>query len=142
MLRDNPAVPMARLHDLRDAMDERAGDAVVTGYEGLIESLTLPDPDDRHVLAAAIVSGAGVILTCNLRDFPEAVLNDHNIRAIHPDAFISDLINEAPHQVVDAVRDQQASLLNPPVAMPDLLSLFERLGLINTVAELRRLMMF
>src|ERR1039458_4757674 len=54
MLRDNPGVPAARLHDLRDAMDKRARDAVVTGYEDLTDSLTLPDPNDRHVLAAAI----------------------------------------------------------------------------------------
>src|SRR5271165_295746 len=63
VLRDNPSIPTARLHDLRDAMDERAHDAVVTGYEALIDSLTLPDPDDRHVLAAAIVARADVIVT-------------------------------------------------------------------------------
>jgi len=62
VLRDNPGVPTARLHDLRNAMDRRALDAVVTGYEGLIDSLTLPDANDRHVLAAAIVGRADVIV--------------------------------------------------------------------------------
>jgi predicted nucleic acid-binding protein len=52
---------MARPHDLRDAMDEQAQDAVVT--EDLIDSLRLPDPEDRHVLAAAIVGQADVIVT-------------------------------------------------------------------------------
>lgn len=56
VLRDNPTIPIARLHDLRDAMDDKAGDAVVvTDYERVIDTLTLLDPDDRHVLAAAIV---------------------------------------------------------------------------------------
>jgi len=140
VLRDNPSIPTARLHDLRDAMDERAGDAVVTGYEDLIASLTLPDPDDRHVLAAAIVSDANIILTCNLRDFPAEVLAFHNIRAQHPDMFISGLLDQAPHRVIEAVLDQQASLVNPPVPMSDLLNLFERLGLTETVAKLRQLL--
>jgi predicted nucleic acid-binding protein len=140
VLRDNPAIPAARLHDLRDAMDERAQDSVVTDYESLIESLTLPDPNDRHVLAAAIVGRAHIIVTCNLKDFPDEALDPYNIEAQHPDEFIRGLLDLAPHMVIDAVQRQQVSLINPPVLMPDLLSLFERLGLVETVAELRRQM--
>lgn len=122
-------------------MDERAGDAVVvTGYEGMIEGLTLPDPNDRHVLAAAIVGQVNVIVTRNLRDFPESALAPYKIKAMHPDRFIRHLIDVAPARVVEIVRDQQASLVNPPIPMPDLLNLFERLDLVETVAELRRLM--
>ena len=58
VLRDHPNIPAARLHELRDAMDEQAEDSLVSGYEKLISSLTLPDPDDRHVLAAAIIARA------------------------------------------------------------------------------------
>jgi hypothetical protein len=140
VLRDNPGIPMARLHALRDAMDRRALDAVVTGYETLADSLMLSDPNDRHVLAAAIVGRADVIITRNLRDFPDAVLARYNIEAQHPDVFIRHLLDLAPVAVVDAVRRQQASLLNPPVPMEELLALFERLDLAETVAELRRLM--
>jgi predicted nucleic acid-binding protein len=140
VLRDHPHIPGARLVDLRDAMDRRAQDGLVTDYEALIESFTLPDPNDRHVLAAAIVGRADVIVTCNLRDFPDAVLARFNIKAQHPDEFIRHLLDLAPAAVVDAVRKQQASLLNPPVPMPDLLALFERLDLVATVTELRRLL--
>lgn len=140
VLRDNPSVPPTRLHELRDAMDERAGDALVTDYEALIDSLILPDPNDRHVLAAAIVGRADVIVTRNLRDFPNTALDPYNIEAQHPDEFIRHLLDLAPLVVVDAVRAQQDRLLNPPVAMPELLTLFERVGLIETVIELRRLM--
>ncbi len=131
---------MARLQDLRNAIDRHAQDAVVTNYEGLIGSVVLPDPNDRHVLAAAIVSRSDIIVTCNLRDFPASVLETYNIKVQHPDDFICQLLELDPHAVVDAVRKQQASLLNPPVRMPDLLALFERLGLTHTVTELHRLM--
>jgi hypothetical protein len=140
VLRDHPSLPPTRLHELRDAMDERAEDAVVTGYETLIESLTLPDAGDRHVLAAAIVARADVIVTCNLRDFPDDALDPFDIEAQHPDEFIRHMLDLAPVAVVDAIRRQQASLINPPVAMSQLLALFERLGLAETVTELRRLL--
>jgi predicted nucleic acid-binding protein len=140
VLRDHPHIPPSRLHDLRDAMDTRAQDAVVTGYENLIGSITLPDPDDRHVLAAAIIGRADIIVTRNLRDFPDTVLSRYNLRAQHPDEFIRHLLDLAPAAVVDAVRKQQAGLLNPPVSMADLLALLERLDLVESVAELRRLL--
>ena len=65
-------------------------DAVVTGYEPLIGSLHLPDPDDRHVLAAAIRARAQIIVTFNLNDFPAEVLADWDVEARHPDDFLVD----------------------------------------------------
>jgi hypothetical protein len=123
-------------------MDAHAEDALVTGYESLIEAFTLPDPNDRHVLAAAVVTGADVIVTCNLRDFPATTLEPYGLEAQHPDEFVRHLLDLAPVAVVDAVRAQQARLKSPPVPMPNLLALFERLGLVETVTELRRLMTF
>lgn len=140
VLRDNPQIPTARLHALRDAMDERIDDAVVVGYEHLIETLTLPDPDDRHVFAAAITGGAGIIVTKNLRDFPHSALGAHGIEVCHPDDFVRRLLDTAPDRVVKVVRDQQASLTNPPIPMLDLLALFDRIGLSETVTELRHLL--
>jgi hypothetical protein len=139
VLRDNPGIPPARLRALRDAMDSRIDDAIVTGHEHLIETLTLPDRDDRHVLAAAITGHSSIIVTRNLRDFPAAALEPHGITAWHPDAFIRNLLDIDPDSVVCAVRDQAASLVNPPVSMAELLGIFERIGLHETVAELRRL---
>ena len=51
------------------------------------------DPKDRHVLAAAIRSRARVIVTLNLRDFPESSLSQYGIAAQHPDDFILDQID-------------------------------------------------
>ncbi len=140
VVRDRPDLSTDKLHRIRDAMNAQAEDCIVTGHESLIGSLTLPDPDDRHVLAAAIVAGADVIVTHNLRDFPDDVLGSYNIQAQHPDEFIRHLIELAPVLVVDAVRDQQTRLVNPPISMTELFAIFEQLGLAETVAELRRLM--
>src|SRR5271166_5385363 len=53
VLRDRPDIARDKLLVIRDAMDDHAEDSLVTGYKPLIEGLHLPDPDDRHVLAAA-----------------------------------------------------------------------------------------
>jgi predicted nucleic acid-binding protein len=54
--------------ELRRRMNAAVRDCLVTGYESLVEGLKLPDPDDRHVLAAAIKAGAQVIVTDNRKD--------------------------------------------------------------------------
>src|ERR1035437_9280364 len=69
----------------RELMNQAVPDCLVTGYEQIIESLDLPDKDDRHVLAAAIVAKAGAIVTMNLKDFPDANLDEFGIEAQHPD---------------------------------------------------------
>jgi hypothetical protein len=53
-------------------MDDINPKSLVSGYEARIPQLSLPDTDDRHVLAAAIEAGATVIVTFNLSDFPDA----------------------------------------------------------------------
>ena len=75
VLRDNAHLTRGRLRAVQEGMDVHAADALVTGYEPLIDGLVLPDPSDRHVLAAAIVTGADVIVTRNLRHFPAAALD-------------------------------------------------------------------
>ena len=57
VLKDNPRLSAERLTRTRNLMNEAVRDCLVTGYEDLIASLSLPDPDDRHVLAAAIRAG-------------------------------------------------------------------------------------
>lgn len=125
-----------QLQRTRELMDRAVPDSLVTGYEEMIESLALPDPDDRHVLAAAIRSQAGVIVTYNIRDFPEGILDGFGIEAQHPDEFVTHLYDLAPGAVCRAVRRQREALKNPPVPVADLLNAFLSLGLATTVAHL------
>lgn len=79
--RNRPDIPAEKTERLRELMNKAVRDCLVSGYEPLIEGLKLPDPDDRHVLAAAIQAGAQVIVTRNLKDFPAAGLEPWNIEA-------------------------------------------------------------
>jgi hypothetical protein len=98
----------------------------------------LPDPDDRHILAAAIHAGADVIVTCNLTDFPAETLAGFNIEAQHPDDFLVYLFDQAPGVVCAAVKRQRESLRNPPKAAEELLATLESHGLTQAVARLRQ----
>jgi predicted nucleic acid-binding protein len=134
---DKPHVTRNRLERTRQLMDENVLDAVVTGYEKLIEGLTLPDPGDRHVLAAAIRAGADVIVTFNLKDFPESVLAEFGIHAQHPDGFIGDLLDLDPGAVCGAAKQHRARLKSPPVGVEEYLEALQRQELLQAVARLR-----
>ncbi len=138
VLKDNPRLSPARLARTRNLMNEAIRDCLVIGYEGLIDSLALPDPDDRHVLAAAIRAGAGVIVTRNLSDFPGEVLARYDIEALHPDDFLVVLLDHAPGTVCAAVKRQRASLRNPPKTVEELFTTLENQGLPQAVARLRQ----
>lgn len=123
---------------LRDLMNSHVRDCLVTGYETLIHAITLPDPDDRHVLAAAICAGADLIVTFNLRDFPERDLKPYGIEARHPDDFLTSLLDLASTIVCAAAKRHRASLKNPPKDVDEYLATLEAQGLAQTVSSLRR----
>ena len=137
VLRDHPNLTAHRLLRTRSLMNDAVRDCLITGYEHRIESLTLPDADDRHVLAAAIHARASAIVTFNCRDFPDAILTPFGIRAIHPDDFVNLLFQSSPGSIVHAVRRQREGLRNPPKTAEELLDTLESQGLIQTVAQLR-----
>ena len=105
----------------------------------MIEGIDLPDPDDRHVVAAAVRCGAQVIVTFNLDDFPQNPLGAYNLEAQHPDDFVLDSIDLSPGMMVRVVEEQLASLSNPPVDLPTLLDTLRALGIVQSVARLREL---
>lgn len=137
VLKNRPDLTKDRLRRTKDLMNSHVRDCLVIGYQDLIPSLTLPDVNDRHVLAAAIVGGADVIVTYNLKDFPATILEQYGIEAQHPDEFITHLIDLAPPIVCEAAKRQRVSLKNPPQSVEDLFSAYERQSLAQTVAELR-----
>ena len=114
LLANEPRLNPVRIARTRQLMDAHIPDALVTGYESRIAGLTLPDPDDRHVLAAALHCGATMIVTKNLKDFPAAVLTPLGIEALHPDTFVRRLFDDNPDAVLAAARSHRADLMNPP----------------------------
>lgn len=137
VLEDHPNLSPDRLARTRSLMNEAVRDCLVIDYDDLIDSLTLPDPDDRHVLAAAIRTGAEVIVTYNLKDFPGETLAHYEIEAMHPDDFLVGLLDAAPGVVCAAVKRQRESLRNPPKTVEELLAALEGQGLPQAIARLR-----
>lgn len=127
----------AKLERAKNLMDSHVRDAKVSGYESIIEGLTLPDPDDRHVLAAAIRCGADAIVTFNLKDFPAEALSPYAIEVIHPDDFIDYQLDMAPSICCKAFRDQRLSLKNPAVNVERFLAILQKQQLPKTVSKLR-----
>ncbi len=137
LLQKRPDLTREKLERTRMLMDKHAVDALVTGYEDLIPGLHLPDPNDRHVLAAAIRGHANVIVTMNLRDFPCDVLAPLGIEAQHPDEFVLHLLDWGLDAVVAAAQLHRQSLENPPKSVTEYLETLERQGLTRTVSVLR-----
>jgi hypothetical protein len=138
VLEDRPDLDRKQLERTRELMNRRGGDCLVTGYEHLIPNLTLPDPDDRHILAAAVTGRATVIVTFNLRHFPNHILASLGIRAMHPDDFASALYDQEPEAFLNAVREHRRALVNPAKTADEYLSTLHGAGLNKTVARLRR----
>lgn len=119
-------------------MNAAVRDCLVTDYGRLVDTVKLPDPDDRHVVAAAIRARAQLIVTFNLKDFPGDELATWDLEAKHPDDFLVDQFHLDAirvHQAVQAVADAWA---NPPGTPDDVLDRLERSGLPQTAAILRR----
>lgn len=115
-----------RLVRTRQLMELAIRDGMVTGYEALEATLQLPDPDDRHVLAAAVRGHAQVIVTFNLRHFPAEALAPYDIEAQHPDTFLEHLSDLDPEQMLGAVRAMAASTRHPPLSASDILDILSR----------------
>lgn len=137
LLADRPDLDAAVLERTRTVMDGHFPEAIVIGYESLAGDLDLPDPGDRHVLAAAIAGQAQVIVTRNLRHFPADRLAVYTLAAEDPDAFIAGLLETDLDTVLATVRGHRAALRKPPRSASDHLVALERLGLHETTALLR-----
>lgn len=125
----------------RQLLEAAVPDWRVQGHDSLIPGVTgLPDPDDRHVLAAAIRCGAQVIVTFNLRDFPSKVLARYGMEAQHPDEFVLNILDLDASAVVRVVQEQAAALRNPRRSPEELLGVLRQQGLPGAVEKLARLL--
>jgi len=137
VLRDRADIKREALEKTRTLMNSNVRDCLVAGHEYLIPSIELPDPRDRHVVAAAIHCGANLIVTANTRDFPDERLAPYKLEAQHPDDFIYSQFDLWPAAVVQAAADQRRALKNPPKSIDDFLDCLLKQGLPQTVDKLR-----
>jgi len=135
---NRPDITIDQLARTEALMNKALPDAMVTGFEALIPGITLPDPDDRHVVATAIRCKAEVIVTMNLRDFPTKLMAEFEIEALHPDEFIMDLFDLNQALVLKAVNAQRACFRNPVMRVSDYLDSLLRQGLPMTVNALEK----
>jgi predicted nucleic acid-binding protein len=107
------------LQRIRGLVDDAVPDCLVRNYQAIAKGLELPDPNDTHVLAAAIKAGAQVIVTFNKRDFPSAILEEYDIEAQHPDDFILYQKEENLGLVIEKLRQCRLERQNPPCSVPE-----------------------
>ena len=136
LLQNRPDIELAKLERTRRKMDFHFPNGLVHGYEFLIPTLQLPDPNDRHVLAVAIHGKAEYIVTFNLKDFSRAILQPYGIEAVSPDEFVQRLIQTNPSRVLGAVKNHRLRLTRPPKTVDEYLATLEKQGLLKTVAFL------
>lgn len=136
--RQRPDLDSKRLERVAQLMNDAVLDCLVAGFEPLEAGLSeLPDPGDRHVLAAAIHCGAQEIVTFNLKHFPNAVLRRYGVCAIHPDEFLEHVLDLNAEAVCEAVRRVRRRLMNPPLSAEQMIENYERNGLAVSASILR-----
>jgi predicted nucleic acid-binding protein len=118
-------------------MNDAVEDALIQNYEYVIPTLALPDPDDRHVLAAAIVGHADAIVTFNLKDFPDEIVSQHSIEILHPDDFLIAQHDLDQIGILSTIKACRMKLKNPPKSAEDYIATLEQQGLPQMCQVLR-----
>lgn len=134
---NTPGLSVERLTTTRDLMNLVLPKATVTGYAAHIPEINLPDPNDRHVVAAGVEADASVIVTWNLRDFPASELRKHGLRRQTPDAFLLDIHDAAPEVAVAATANARRNLRISSISAADFLQALERQKLKRFVATMK-----
>lgn len=137
LLERRPDLTLQKLTRTKSLINEAVPDCLVSDYENLIDSIQLPDPNDRHVLAAAIKCNADAIVTFNLKDFPSNLLKPYGIEPQHPDEFFYHQFGLNEAHVLNAVRRCRTRLKKPPKTVGEYLLTLERCELPQTVDRLR-----
>tara|TARA_A100001391_G_C5034168_1_gene269181 strand:+ start:543 stop:1148 length:606 start_codon:yes stop_codon:yes gene_type:complete len=131
--KDDPAdIAANQIKRVRKAFPE----ALVTGHEVYIPAITLPDEDDRHVLAAAVHIRAEAIITDNLKDFPPETLSAYDVEAMSLDEFLADMIDLAGAEAVSALQAMRQRFKNPEFTREAFLRRLESLELLKTASAL------
>lgn len=138
LLLNRPDLDRQKLSRTREAMNAAVLDCIVCGYCGLIEGLTLPDRDDRHVLAAAIVAHANVIVTFNVKHFPNQTLSEYGIHAKHPDEFLLDLASVSQDEFIKSAKKDFYHYKRPRIEFSHYIDSLQRSGIPKTAEHLEK----
>ena len=138
LLKQRPDLERAKLERTRDLMNDAVPDCLIEDYEELIPSISCPDRDDRHLIAAAIKGHCPAIVTLNVRDFPLESVSPYNIEIQHPDNFIIRLLEMDEEAVLSAARTCRERLRKPPLSAESYLEALARCSLPLTVAKLAK----
>ncbi|MEP7351403.1 MAG: PIN domain-containing protein [Sphingorhabdus sp.] len=125
-----------KLDQLQAMMCDQFPDAIVEGYQLIASVLDLPDPDDRHVLAAAIVGKCQGIITANLKHFPADKVAPYQMEVIHPDDFIVNIIDIDRTKALTACRHHRAAMTVSKPSQEEYLERFKIAGLVQAHARL------
>ncbi len=131
LLRENPNLDASKLQRTKELMDKAVGDCLIEGYKPFIEQVKMDDPDDRHVVAAAIVVKAEVIVTRDGHFKPE-VLDEYGIGVQTPDEFILSLFDLDAQVTYDAIDQARRACKTPPFTGLEYQMLLTRNGLGET----------
>jgi predicted nucleic acid-binding protein len=138
LLLQRPDLKQEDLQRTCTLMSRAIPDSLVTGWEPIEQNISgLPDPDDRHVVAAALRGHADAVVTFNLKDFPAEVMDAMQIEVQHPDDFLLNQLDLAPIPALKAIKAMRARLRKPPIEATDLVTMLEKLQLPLSAARLR-----
>ena len=132
-----PDLSVDRLDATKQLMTIALPDATVSGYEKHIETISLPDPGDRHVVAAAIEAKATHILTWNLRHFPARALKAHGLVCRTPDAFLADLYDQVPQLLLASLANARRNLSKSGLSAEEFVDVLREQGLTQLAKRLR-----
>ena len=130
----HPELASGQARSRADAMQASFEDACVTDWEELVAGISLPDPDDRHVVAAALQGRADMIVTANLGDFPSALLEPMGLEVQHPDDFLLNQLDLDPDLTIATLHRQAAATRRPATTPRTLLEHLSRCGVPNFAA--------
>lgn len=136
---ERKGIPQSIIDHRIKMIHENFEDAMVINYEPLIDQVSLPDENDRHVLAAAIKTNANVIVTNNLKDFPSDYLSSLGLSAKNADDFIADIIDLNPNTAVKAFKELVLYRKNPKMDEYEVLDSLRRNGLKDSANYLHSL---
>ena len=135
LVKNRPDIPEEKLQRRKELMDKKGRS--VTGYQHLIDKINLPDPSDAHVLAAAIVGRADVIVTFNTKDFPDEILLPYGIECQHPDVFLYHQYNLSETLFIGCIKEIRKRLTNPKYTPSGYIDLLKNCGLPSVADQLK-----